>query len=444
MKRLLRKLIWPTIIVAASVAAYLYTRGQPPAVRTSPVVRGTIEEYVTEEAKTRLHVTRLVTALAAGIARRIELEEGDMVEAGQVITTIEDTELRARVDRALAQIEEVKGYIAGIAAPLPEKSEIAAAQKRAESAALAIEVARKNVEVAGANLDLARKELARTQALLEKGIVTRERFEERLRNHEVAQAELDAARLRLTASQAEHGIALLQEETLRESMDDTEYLEEVYGARIEQIRAEMTLLSEELARTRVCSPIDGVVLEKYVDHEGYVSPGTALLLVGDVGSVEIETDILSDEIHNIHQGQKVILVGEALGGETATGRVKTIYPSGFTKVSALGLRQQRVKVLIEFDNSKLGLRPGCELGVKIVTDSRQTAVLVPAAAVFATSDGMAAFRVDGGRAELVALEVGIRGEENFEVTSGLRPGDAVILYPPGDLEPGDEVSTGAP
>jgi len=170
-----------------------------------------------------------------------------------------------------------------------------------------------------------------------------------------------------------------------------------------------------------------------------VSAGTPLLLVGDMRSIEIETDILSEEIHRVRVGQRVRLEGRALAGAEAFGRVKKIYPAGFTKVSALGVQQQRVKVLIEFDNSRLGLRPGCELDVKIIVGSRDDAVLVPAAAVFATESGMAAFKVTEGRAVLVPVRIGIRGDDYWEVLNGLQVGETVILHPPDELEPGDRV-----
>jgi len=440
MKRLLRRVGLPVIVAAAVIAAYLVAKSRPVQVETARVARGPVEQYVTEEATTRLHAARAVTALTFGIAARIELEEGDQVKAGQLITTIRDTQLQALLQRAQAQVRETQGYLEGTTAPLPEKSEIEAAQKRAESAALAVEVARKNAEVAEQNQVLAHKELERTEALAARGVVPEETLDRVTTNYEVARRELAAAELRVQVAEIEQKVAALQEQVLLESMDDTEYLEKVYGARIEQIGAEVALLEEERIKTEVRSPMDGVILAKHVDREGYVSPGTDLLLVGDMNSIEIESDILSDDIPEVRVGQNVRLEGKALSGTPAVGTVKKIYPAGSTKVSALGVRQQRVKVLIDFDNSQVLLGPGYGLDIKIITDWRDDAVLAPAGAVFATAEGMAAFKVSGGRAVLTPLGIGIRGEDHWEVLSGLEPGDTVIVHPPADLEPGARVA----
>ncbi len=440
MRRLLRTVGWPVALAVAAIVAYLLAKARPVQVEAATVVRGPLEQYITEEATTRLRTTRAVTALTFGIAARIEFEEGDPVKAGQLITTISDTQLAALLERAQAQVREMEGYLEGTSAPLPEKSEIEAAQKRADAAALEAEVARKNKEVAEQNHALALKELQRTEALAEKGVVTEEARDRIATSYEVAQRELAAAQLRLQVAEMQKEVAALQKQVLLESMDDTEYLKKVYGARIEQIGAEIALLQEERVKTEVRSPIDGLVLAKYVDREGYVSPGAELVLVGDMNSIEIESDILSDEIPGVHVGQTVRLEGKAITDPTATGTVRKIYPAGFTKVSALGVRQQRVKVLIEFDNSRLHLGPGYGLDIKIVTEARQDAVLVPAAAVFATAEGMAAFKISNGKAALAPLKIGIRGEDHWEVLDGLEPGDRAILHPPSNLRPGHRVA----
>jgi HlyD family secretion protein len=234
-------------------------------------------------------------------------------------------------------------------------------------------------------------------------------------------------------------VAQLRKQVLDESMQDTAYLRLVYGAQIEQSKHTLKIVEYELAKTRVVSPLDGVVLEKHLDSDQYVQPGAPLVAIGDPASMEIRADILSDEIGRVRPGQKVILVGKAIRTPDATGVVRKIYPSGFTKVSSLGVRQQRVIVLIDFDNSEINLRPGYELDVKIAVAQKENAVLVPSAAVFATATGSAAFAVKNGRAELRPLTVGLKGEQDYEALEGLRAGEAVILRPPLDLTPGSRV-----
>ena len=138
-----------------------------------------------------------------------------------------------------------------------------------------------------------------------------------------------------------------------------------------------------------------------------------------------------------------VLVGKPLQKSNARGSVKKIYPSGFTKMSSLGVLQQRVPVLVDFDNSKLGLRPGYELDVKIVVAAKDDALLLPSEAVFAKAEGPAVFVVENGRAQLRTITTGLKGDDDYEVTDGLEPGDAVILRPPSDIGPGARVASRA-
>jgi HlyD family secretion protein len=233
--------------------------------------------------------------------------------------------------------------------------------------------------------------------------------------------------------------AELQVDVLRESMDDTEHLHKVYGARIEQTRREIDLLDRQIARSAIESPVDGIIVEKHVDSERYMQSGAPLITIGVPGSIEIRADILSDEIRRVQVGALVHLTGPALEGLEADGRVKKIYPAGFEKVSSLGVRQQRVPVLVEFDNSQLGLRPGTELDVQIVVDRAEGVLVVPSSAVIAMADGQGVFVVRQDRARQQAIQVGLAGQEMYQVEDGLTEGDRVILRPPTDLEDGARV-----
>jgi len=435
----LRRLGWPLVFVAAAIGLWLYAANRPLDVELAEVTRGRIEEYVTEEAVTQLHVERLIKAERAGTLRRIALEEGDRVRAGQVITSIDDTELGLTLDGLDAQLDEINGRLAGVDVPLPKQAEIAAADKERLVAEAQLRTLQEEERAADADLDYARKEFDRVTALLESGTATDREFDRAGSALKVAEAKLKALKHRVEAGELAVETAALRQKVLQESLQDTAYLRQVYAAQKRQVQKTRDLLTYE---AEVRSPIDGIVLEKYVDSEGYVQPGTPLLLVGDPESIEIRSDILSDEVGRIRPGQQVLLVGKAIGNPGHRARVKKIYPSGFTKISSLGVRQQRVVVLIEFDNSELGLGPGYELDVKVVVGENDDAVLVPTAAVFATAQGTAVFVVREGRAVLQGVRIGLRGEDQYEVLEGLAAGDDVIVRPPAELEDGGRVRSG--
>ncbi|MHC5035225.1 MAG: efflux RND transporter periplasmic adaptor subunit [Planctomycetota bacterium] len=440
MAEFLKKLIWPAVIVLFVVGVYVVAGSKAIPVETAEVRRGPIEEYVTEEARTQLHVERIVTADIAGTLRRVKLEEGDDVAAGQVITTLEDTELRLSLELMRDTMAEVEARLSGVDVPLPKESEIQAAEEEHQRAVEEVHVHAGQLKAAEADLEFAKSEFRRIKGLFDSGSTTDRQFEQARRDLAVAQAALDAQKQRLSAAETAVTIALLRKQVLLDSMKDTEHLRKVYGAQIEQTRKRMDLIAHDISKATIQSPIGGVVLEKYLDSEQYVQPGTPIVKVGDMESIEIRADILSDEIGRIRPGQKVVLVGRAIRNPNATGRVKKVYPSGFTKISSLGVRQQRVAVLVDFDNSELGLAPGYELDVKIVVDSKDDAVLVPSGAVFATADGAAVFAVRKGKAKHQPIRTGLKGGDMYEAVEGLQPGDVVILRPPTDLEDGRRVT----
>jgi HlyD family secretion protein len=185
------------------------------------------------------------------------------------------------------------------------------------------------------------------------------------------------------------------------------------------------------------APVAGPILEKYVESRRVLPPGTPLLKMGDLSSVEIESDILSEEVVRVHSGQRVEISGKAVGRETSfEGKVKRIYPSAFMKISALGIEQQRVKTIIAFDNSTLGLRPGTRLDVRIITAEKQNAVSVPERSIFRREGKWYVFTVQGGRARLAPVSLGLKNDEWAEITDGLTAGDVIILEPKNDLEDG--------
>jgi HlyD family secretion protein len=437
-----KKLAWPLAIVALVAAVILYPRLRALPVETAQVLRGRVEEYVTEEARTQLHAERTVAADMAGVAERIALEEGDRVAAGQVITTIEDTRLRLSLDLMGSYVKETEARLAGADVTLPKPSQIEAADQDARRADEELRALQEEKRGSDADLALARKEAARLQALHKSGAATDRQLDEAERSLAVAQAGNAALARRLAAAEAAARVAVLRKQVLLDSMRDTAYLHRVYGAQMEQARTGMEMVSHELTKTHVTCPVDGVVLEKLVDSKGYVQPGAPLVKVGEMGSIEIRADILSDEVGRVQVGQEVLLVGPAVGDGGARGRVKKVYPSGFTKISSLGVRQQRVAVLVAFDNSGLKLQPGYELDVKIVVAAKDDAVLAPGAAVFAGARGPAVFTVSGGRARVQPIATGLKGEDTYEVVEGLQPGDTVVLRPPKDLEDGRRVKGG--
>ncbi len=441
MKGLLRKLLWPAVIAAIVAGIYLYQALRPTEVEAVALQRGRVEEYVTEEAKTQLHTEREVAAQRAGTMHRITLEVGDRVKAGQVLTTIEDNELKLTLGQMQDQLKEIEARLAGADVTLPKPSEIDAAEQAASQAEKELAQMTQAQKATDAYLAYTQKEFRRMSGLFASGTVTQDQLDQAQRDYDVARPSAEAMTSRMEASRASVDVARLRVQTLKASLDDTAYLHQVYDAQKARVQKMIDLFNKQ---AQVTSPIDGVLLEKYLDSERFVQPGTALVRIGDMDTIEVRADILSEEVGRVKPGQKVLLVGPAVGAASARGTVRQVYPSGFTKVSSLGVRQQRVQVLIDFDNSALGLGPGYKLDVKIAVAAHDDVVMVPTEAVFATAQASGVFVIEGGRARLRTIRTGLKGEDVYEVTDGLRAGDTVILRPPTDLKDGRRVKVVRP
>jgi HlyD family secretion protein len=200
-------------------------------------------------------------------------------------------------------------------------------------------------------------------------------------------------------------------------------------------------------RGELRSPVDGVVLERAISDERQVSAGTVLLKIGRLEDLEVEADILSQDVVNVKEGDAVEITGPAIGLTPAHGTVKRIYPAGFTKVSSLGVEQQRVKVIVAFNPEDLAhLRKEHDLGVdyrvrvRIITDQKNDVLSAPRAALFRGGDGKwQVFVIRDGRARLQSVETGLMNDETVEIISGLEPNELVILAPETSLRDGMRV-----
>ena len=214
-----------------------------------------------------------------------------------------------------------------------------------------------------------------------------------------------------------------------------------------QARLRQILTQRERGTMR--SPVDGVVLQRLVENEQHLSAGTELLTIGQLDQLEVETDVLSQDVVRVQNGDPVEVYGPAVGasvGEGVLGTVYQIYPAGFTKISSLGVEQQRVKVIVRFASQVVQQLRQLEVGVdyrvrvRIFTDQQPQALVVPRAALFRGPDGTwQLFAVAGNKAQLQSVEVGLMNDAAAEITSGLEAGQQVILAPDTNLTHGRRI-----
>lgn len=380
-----RRIVWGGLAVVAVAAVALALRPSAVQVDTGDVSRGVLRVVVEEDGRTRVRNRYVVAAPLAGTLARIELRPGDDV--------VEGTEV---------------ARITPLPAPLLDPRSRAEAEGRLSSARATLEGARAEEGRASAALDAARRETERQRILLREGSGFAFAVEQAEAAEEARAREMDGARSRIRVAEQEV-------ETARAALSRVTG----GGGEVLPVRA----------------PVGGRVLRVHQESEGAVQPGAALLELGDPSDLEVVVDLLTMDAVRVQPGAPVTL--ERWGGDPLQARVVRVEPSAFTRLSALGVEEQRVNVVAELDErAATMLGDGFRVEARILVEETGEVTRVPSSAVFRSGDGWAVFRVLGGRARLTAVEVGVRTAEAVEVVRGVEPGERVVIYP------GDQVADG--
>ncbi len=380
------------VVLALVIVGGLVLAFRPGAVEVDlgTVERTTMRVTVEEDGRARLQDRYVVSAPVSGTLTRVQWRPGDEVEAGQELTRVRPSPSPLLDDRSQAQ-----------------------ARTRLEAARAELERARSMEEVAEAGLVEARQELRRQELLLEQS--------------GGSASAVERARAALQAREAERRSARFGVQVAEQEVENARLL------------AERDPDSRETDAVPIPSPVAGRVLRVMQESESVVQPGTPLLEVGDVANLELVVDLLSADAVRVRPGAAAEI--ERWGGDgTLAARVRTVEPSAFTRVSALGIEEQRVNVVLDLTDPHeawASLGDGYRVEARIVVWEEEDVVVAPASAVFRRDGSWFAFRVESGRAREVEVEVGERSDVEAQILSGLEPGDEVVLYP------GDRVADGA-
>jgi len=432
------------LLAAALGGGWAYIKTRPVILKTCRPTVGAVRAFVSEDGKTRLDEEYIVTMPINGRVRRIELKEGNPVTSGDVVARIDDFELRQRLYKLRSQIEESRLLIQGVDIAKPKPEDIESARLKVSEAQFQLESASKAIEIAKITSADAEREFRRMEKLLADGVVQRAQYDSAKRAHDTARESLANDQIREKAAHQTLEIAKVAYDRIRRSVDDNEYQRGVYQAQIRQTDAEIALIQDQLAKTIIRAPVTGTILEKNTEDEQVLAAGIPLLKIGDMQTIEIESDILSEEVGRIRPGQRVEISGKALEGRALEGSVKRIYPGGFKKISALGIEQQRVKVIVAFDNSALQLRPYVSVDLRVIVDEHTNVLTLPEQAVFKSGENWAVLAIENGRLALQPIEIGLRNDQLVEVVKGLSPDAVVVVEPTNDLQAGQRARPASP
>ncbi len=377
---------WAGIAFAAlaviAIAWFLFTP-DPVSTELATVVQGPMQVTVDAQGQVRVHDKYIVAAPVAAELRRIELHEGDRVGRNDPVATLDPLPLDPRQrQEALARLDSARAL--------------------AREAGL-------RVQRAYGDMQLATNERIRAERLVEGGFVSPQAAEKASAFEQTSRVEWNAAKSRELAA-----------------------LADVKSAEAALSAAGTPDLGPR-RQVQLTSPVDGYVLKVNEKSERTVTAGTPLLTIGDPARYEIVADILSTDAVKIRPGDTMLLEGWG-GATTLRAKVRLVEPVAFTKVSALGVEEQRVNVIADPVDELGPLGDGYRVEVRVIVWSAQDVNKVAGSSLFRAGETWHVFAVENGRAREREVRIGQRNQTEAEILSGLAPGTKVIRYPSNQIK----------
>lgn len=393
-----RALVWLSLGLAAVALLAWSFWPQAVPVEVASVTRGPLRIEVTDEGRTRVREIFQVSAPVAGRLLRVEAHAGDAVVGGKTVVA----------------------YLMPTAPNFLDVRTRAQAEAAFKSAGAARDLAAAALRRAKAELAFAGSDLQRAKTLSGPGIISRADFE---------RAELA------------YNAAITQIATANAALQAKEFdLQTAKALLIDP--ADATAAQRRQASIALTAPVSGKILRVLHENEATIAAGAPILEVGDPQNIEIVVPLISEEAVKVREGAHA-LIAEWGGAASLNARVRRIEPSGFTKVSALGVEEQRVNVLLDFTDppeKRAAIADGFRVLAHIIVWEAADALRVPASAMFRNGPGWAVFAVRQGRAVLTPVTVGMTNDEYGELIQGLRPDEAVVIHPSDRVRDGVRVS----
>jgi HlyD family secretion protein len=392
MKKNMRKLVLVAAVAGIAVLLALAFRPSALDVDVATVRRGPLQETLEQEGKTRMHDSFVLASPVAGRLKRIEIHAGDPVKAGEIVATID---------------------------PVPlEPQQRAALEARLQTAQELEREATARVQRAEADSSQAKADLERATKLAGQGIIARDALEKAQTAAKTATKELDAALYKSKAA----------------------------SFQVEEARAALLAVAQDPAGIKpvyLRSPVPGRVLRLIEQSERVVVPGAPVVSIGYTSRLEIIADFLTTDAVKISAGMLAV-IREWGGSNPIPARVRLVEPSAFTKISALGVEEQRVYVVLDFLSAPEQLGDAYRVEVRVITWQSPSVPKVPLSALFRRGDDWNAFIVGKDRASRRNVKIGHRSDLEAEVLDGLREGDEVIVHPGNELSDASRIRIHTP
>lgn len=386
-------------VVLAAVAGYYWTSGV--TVLVGAVEKRTLTSEVEATGEVEPEDKVVLHSKLAGKIESVTVEAGDQVKKGQTLAQLDSRDLELEAEAAEARYQALSAQLAG---------------------------------AASAGRQQAQARLDETRAVFRVAELNHQRVLQLYQAEAVARSELDAAELELEQAQSAVKIAEQELGKLREHEGSQI---KALQAQVDEARAQLDLVRENLQAATLTAPRDGTVLYRHIDPGQYIYPDTPLLVVGNPQTTVVKVYILQDDISAIKTGQPAQLSGETLGDKVMEGKIVHVAPAAEKIISSLGVEQTKFLTKVAPRQPEL-LRPGSKVDVTITTDRRENATVVPVAAVMESSRTSQVLTIKDGKAVSQEVVTGISDGEYIEIVKGLSPGEQIILEP-GKIKPGQKV-----
>ena len=426
---------WPLALVLA-----VWGCGGSIDVETIRPRRGRIRESFTEPARTRLANDHVISMPVAGRIGRISLEPGDRVTKGQALATFDLVPFEAALTEAKAAVAELQARIVLNQYDEIEKTVLVEADATIRATSHALDAAEAQVAAEKARSERAAKELGRVTTLATQDAVT--------------EAQLDDARLAADTSLIE----LRRQEFYHAALKGLfvairlgpKYVSQYLGRKrlnrgilneqLAQAKARLARAEHDLKTAKIASPIDGVVLERFEQGDRPMLAGDRLLRLGDLAELEVVADVLTQDAMRLAPGPEVRME-PAAGFPPFTGKVTRVEPAGFTKLSSLGVEQQRVNVIVDITGHRDRLGVGYRLHAQFFTGTKDKALIVPRFSVLQARDrSFYVLKVEAGLLKEHPVKIGLRSDLELEIVSGLGKNDVIVAEPDTTMRDGTRVA----
>jgi HlyD family secretion protein len=380
-----RYFLWIAALAAAAAGLVYALLPSALVVETGRAGHGALQVTVSEEGETRAIDRFVLSSPVAGRLMRVTRKAGDAVQQSEVVARIEPLPLGQR-----------------------ERQELLA---RVEVAQAALQRAIAHEAHAREDAGLANRERQRAEKLAQTGVISAQTLDQSRNTDVTAQQEFTASAHDVDVAKSELNLA-----------------------RAGLVGMDITA-GQKTPIVELRSPVSGSILRVVEESERVVQAGSPILILGEATKLEIVTDVLSTDAVKIPHGAPVLIDGWG-GDYPLHARVRRVEPSGFTKVSALGVEEQRVNVISDFVDEKDSLGDGYRVQTRFVIWETQDCLKIPLSALFREGSQWALFVVENGRAKKRLVEAGHRTEAEVEVLKGLTEGETVVLHPSNQIRDG--------